>query len=454
MNNDDLLPHLLNQINRFSLPAKLKAIDLLSESEWAKEPVVVERLEKWRRILPHPTLKSAIHLYFARHALLRPEKIMNDLHNEHLGLQAAAILSLKTTPYQSQLPSFLTLASEKLRLLLDSKIEREICTGLEILGYEKNSENLEVIFSYLKHPALNVTLAAAKALAHVASPDCKEFAPQIIERLFSTRDPQVRHYYLQALEKMQDQDSIRELILATIHFRPNERALVERFILEISNQQNAPTLLELVQDRFIHERCRLLAGKLLAKRDLNLLKNHLFSLAQKEIERAYFYFYHAKTIQKQIPEYDLLILENALETGYHSVIDFVIQLLGAANSIDESEILSHTLRSKNRKLRAQAIETLQKACSTRLFTLLEPLIDERPLEQKLRYYLKKGHIPLNLTQLLDTMVYSPSLTDQIVAIGLKAKLDAPGWREVVKKKLQSNEEIFEHFAHELLETTA
>lgn len=449
LNNSKHLPRLLNYVNLMSLPGKLKAIDLLSSSSWAKEPSVIERLERWRRTMPHTSIRGSIHLYFARHSLLRPEKITHDLHSDQLAMRAAAILSLKTAPKGNLFPSYVSLASEKLRNLLDSKIEHEICTGIEILGAEETIDNIEALINYLKHPSLAIKLAAAKALRQIASEEFAAYAKSIVSFLPTQRDPKIRFHLLKALEKMRDEESIRELILATVHFRPNERSLVEDFVLDIARDMKA-ILLEIVEDRYIHERCRLLAGKILAKIDLNLLKNHLYPLVKNEIDRAYFYYYHFATVQKQLPEYDLSILENALETGYHSVIDFVIQLLGSASALEESDVLSHTLKSKNPKIRAQAIETLQKTCHSRLFSLLEPLIDDEPVQLRLRTYLKRGNSPLNLTQLLDTMVYSPSLTDQIVAIDLKAKLNSPGWQEILKKKLNGNEEIFQHFAHELL----
>jgi HEAT repeat protein len=448
--NPRVLPRLLNHIGKLSLPGKLKAIELFSESQWAKEPLVLERLERWRRIFPHPAIKSAIHFYLARHGILRPERVMHDLQSEHLGLKAAAILTLKTASNAFQFPSFYSLASEKLRSLLESKQEQEVCLALQIIGLEKNPKNLELIFSYLKHPSLSVNRAAGKALSLSAHPDYPDYSKRIIARLAYTQDSEVRLYSLQALEKLAGPEAIYPLILASTHFRPIEHKYVERIILSIEGNVT-PTLVQIVENRGIADRCRLLAGKILGKLDRKILQKRLFDIVTHEIERAYFYFYHAQTIQKQVPEHDLSILQKALLTGYHSIIDFIIQLLGVAGSLEECEILSHTLRSQNRKIRAQAVESLEKTCNARLFALLEPLIDDRHPEEKLRLYLKEGGIPLNLTQLLDAMSHSPSRTDQIISLAMKAQLKTPDWRFTLREKLESNEEIFHHFASELLE---
>lgn len=450
--NERVLPRLLNHIGKLTLPGKLTAIELLSKSKWAHEPIVLERLERWRRILPHPAIKSAIHFYLAAQGSLRPERIMHDLNNDNLGLRAAAILTLKTSPHAFQFPSFCSLASEKLRVLLESKQEQEISIGLRILGLEKDPANINSLFEYLKHPSLTVNRAAAEAISLVAHPDYKEQAHQIIARLPYTPDQQVRKFCLEALEKLANPEAVRPLILASVHFHPSERNDIERLVL---NLEEPPTsaLLQLVQSNNVHERCRLLAGKILGKFNKKALGRHLFTIVRREIERAYFYFYHAHVIQQQLPEHDLSILQNTLLTRYHSIIDFIIQMLGIAGSIEECEVLSHTLRNPNRKIQAQAIESLEKSCDAHIFSLLLPLIDKGNPEVKLRHYIKTGGVPLNLTQLLDVMANSPSTADQVISIAMKAHLKTPDWRYTLREKLEGEEEIFHHFANELLETS-
>lgn len=433
-----VLGRLLNHVNLLTLPGKLRAIELLSESFAAKEGVVVERLERWRRQLPYPAIQSAIHFYFARHGLFRPERILHDLHNENLGLRAAAILTLKTTPFSHQLPSFCSLAEEKLQELLHSKVECEVKAGVEILGFEGKGEHVETLFPYLRHSSLLVRRTAAEAIRRVAEPNWREYGVKLASRLCYTHDSKTRLSCLAAIRKFANPDAVVPLIHSSIHFRPAEKKIVEEFAIKHGNDE---TLLRLVRQSTKHERCRLLSGKALAKREPQLLRENLYAIINQEQGRAYFYFFHAHTIQKQIPQQDLSILADALLTGYHSVVDFMIQLIGAANQIDECEVLAQTLWSKNRKIRAQAVETLEKTAPPRLFHILLPLINEEATEMRVRNFLKQGGTPLSLTQLLDAMAQSPSPTDRIVSAGLKAKLNMPNWEE----QWQINkEEIFQH----------
>jgi len=437
LDNPKLLGHLLNHINLLSLQGKIRAIELLSESNAACEPVVVERLERLRRLLPYPTVRAAIHFYFARHGLFRPERVLNDLNNDDLGLRSAAILTLKTSPFGNQLPTFCQLAEEKLQELLKSPIEEELCAGLELLGLEGEGSSVEVLFPYLKHSSNMVNRAAAKAISRVAHPNWKIFGVKLASRLCYTHDRKTRLFCLQAIETYANPDSIIPLITSAIHFRPGESKIVESFALQYGKEQEL-LLLTLLRQSSKHERCRLLAGKILGKLNPKLLREQINSIVKQEIQRAYDYFFHSHTIQQQTPHQDLSLLSDALLAGYHSVIDFIIQLVGAANEIEECEVLTLSLWSSNKKIRAQAIESLEKTAPPRLFQLLLPLINEDP-EVKIRNFLRLGGTPLGLAQLLDKMSESASPTDRIVSAGLKAKLNLPNvqWEN-------NKEEFFEH----------
>jgi HEAT repeat protein len=216
--------------------------------------------------------------------------------------------------------------------------------------------------------------------------------------------------------------------------------------------RTVPALLAITKDTSMHDRCRVLAGRILGRLALPQLQANLYGIINAEIERAYFYFYHWSTIQNQYPQYSLSILEDALSTGYHSVMDFIIQLLGVAGEIEDCELLSRCLRSRNPKIRSQVVEALEKTCETHIFRILQPLVMDLPQEEKISKYLKGGRRALNLQEVLEKMMHSPAQVDQIIAATLKQRLNMTNWREDLRKQMVGNEEIFQNFAYELLET--
>lgn len=443
MENPQLLPKLLNQFERLSVRGKMRVIDLLSDSHHAKETIVIERLHQWRKTLPNPSIRSHIHFYLAKHHLMKKEMVMQDLESQHLALQGAAILSIKTS-HETLSKSFLAL--EKLKHFLESDNDEKICMALLILGMEKKKENIQDIIPYLKNRSLLVKRQAAKALFSCANEDSSEYGFLILNHATTVSDPEVRMYCLKALEKISDSSLLLTLIKAGADFRVMEKKLIESICTGFG-QSVVSDVVGIMQDEALSFRMRLLAAKILSKLSLEHLKECQNDLVKKEIERAYFYLYHAKTVNKNK---DLDILENALQTTFKATLDFIIQILAMAGASLNSEIMLHTLRSKNRKIRGAAFETLEKATEPTLFVLLKPLLDERRQEEALKTYLKKTLVPLTLSELLETLESSPSVANQIVSLTLKAKLKLPNWRESLKTRLHGEEKLFHNFAHELL----
>jgi hypothetical protein len=215
-----------------------------------------------------------------------------------------------------------------------------------------------------------------------------------------------------------------------------------------------PLLLTLTKDVALPERARILAGKILARQALAQLQANLPDILDIEIDRAYFYFYFAHTIQKQYPLYDLEMLQNALLAGYQSVIDFTIHLLGAAGSSEDPELLVRALHNRNAKIHSHAIESLERTCDARIFRLIVPLVDDLPIEEKMAACLRwQGDFPkLTLSELLDKLDDSPLLFDKIVAVRLKTKLQMPNWRKELRELMKHSDETFHQYAYELLDT--
>jgi HEAT repeat protein len=449
-----ILKKLLSYASHLALLAKIKFISLLEQSVFAKNNSVLDTLQEWIQTDYHPQLKSAVHFYLAKQGLLHPEKVISDLKSSDIQLQGAAIIALKKS--LAHLPSTTaaynrTVAAQHLKSLLDSPYEEELCMGLQILGLEGDAHDVDILLSYLRHPSLQVARAAAHSLAQPNLIDSVRQAPFILAQLPHLSDHEVRLGCLKALGQVNDSSLVYEMIEVSLHFRPSERRIMESTIYHMG-LRTVPTLLSLTKDRQWSDRGRLLAGRILGRLALPQLRAILSDIISQEIERAYFYFYHAHTIQQNYPDIDLTILKDVLLTDYHSVLDFIIQLLGVAGEVEDEELLSRSLRSRNPKVRSQVVETLEKTCEHSIFRLLHPLVADIPYEEKMRAYIKSGHKPLSLTQLLDKLGGSSAQVNQIIAATMKYHLDLPNWRGDLRQQMSRQDEIFHHFAYELLES--
>jgi hypothetical protein len=449
-----ILKRLLAYTSHLRASTKIKLIPLLEQSIFAKHILVLDTLQDWIQQDFDLQLKSAVYFYLAKQGLLHPEKVLGELKSSDIQLQGAAIIALKKS--LAYLPPTTaaynrTLAAHHLKLLLDSHHEEELCMGLQILGIDGDAHDIDILISYVKHPSLMVARTAAKSIAQAEMLDSIRQAPLIISQLNQISDNEARLACLKALEKVNDSSLVYDIILMSLHFRPNERRLTEDVIYKMG-LRTVPSLLSITRDTEVPDRCRLLAGRILGRLALPQLRANLSDIIRQEIERAYLYFYHYHTIQSLNPELDLSMLQDVLITGYHSVLDFIIQILGVAGEVEDEELLSRSLRSRNPKVRSQVVETLEKTCEPTIFRLLQPLVDDIPYEEKMRIYIKSGHKSLSLNNLLDKMSKSSAQIDQIIAATMKYHLNLPNWRESLRQQMSRQDEIFHHFAYELLES--
>lgn len=441
----DILEKMLKLASHLHDSVKIKFLDFMGQSSYAHDPLLLDMLHQWSDHETNPDIMSAIDLFLAKQGLLNHEKALKDIKSSDVALKAAGIISLMKSGHDN------VLASQELQQLLHSALEEEICLGLVILGTSSSSQNIEILLPFLSHPSTKAVRIAAASIAQIAEANSAIHGPALISQLNVISDNETRLSLLKALGKMEDISTINAIIGASIHFRPNERRLTESIIFDMG-MPAVPILLAITKDTSLHDRCRVLSGRILGRLALPQLRENLYDIINIEIERAYFYFFHYHKIQTLYPEIDLKTLEDALLTGYHSVLDFIIQLLGTAGELEDCELLSRSIRSRNPKIRSQVVEALEKTCEPKIFRVLQPLVSDLPIEEKIRAYLKEGHKPLSLTELLDRMAHSSGQVDQIIAAALCHKLNMPNWRETLKKQLSSNEEIFHHFAYELLQS--
>lgn len=450
------LPQSLSVARRFSTVSKIHFMRLVENSPFAQDARVIELVDSWTNENESPELAKWAYLYLAKRGLHHPEKAEDDLDDPDLFLRSAAILTMKKSLANQSLDYAAlnrTIAAKKLDLMLKSSRIDEISMGLDILSEENTIESIERALPFLSHEAILVKRAAARCVARLADKRLARHAPALIEELEAARDNVFRLSILDALGKIADSTTTKDILLASVHFRPNERRKTEEILVQMG-LKIVPLLLTLTKDIALPERARLLSGKILGRLALPQLQANLIDILDIEIERAYFYFYFGHTIQNQYPLYDLEMLQSALLSGYQSVIDFIIHLLGAAGSLEDPELLVRALHSRNEKVHSHAVESLEKTCDLRIFKLIAPLVDDLPLEEKMAACLRwQGDYPkLTLSELLGKLEQSPTLFDKIVAVRLKAKLQMPNWRGQLREQMKHSDETFHQFAYELLES--
>jgi len=303
----------------------------------------------------------------------------------------------------------------------------------------------------LDHSEQIIKQQAATSIAHLCPAKNSKHTATLLFHLKGMRHKETRNSLLKALKGCMTADQIKSLIQIAAYLPINEKEQAEEIILQLRDEASS-SLVSLLKEPQNHPPIRLLAAKILSKYDLNLFKRTLTLTLPYDIDRTYHYFYHAHTIQEQLPEHNLELLGEALLASFSTTLNFVIHLLALSAEMQECEILANSLQSKNKKQRACAYETIEKSTDSRFFALLKPLLAENSsISSKLSAYLRRGGIPLHLTQLLDSLEHSSSHSNQIIALTLKARLKAPNWKKSIQTYLDREDHSLKKFATELLE---
>lgn len=440
-----ILQKLLKIVESLNPTLKAQCIQKITCSAFASDDLVKEQMQSWMKDTQNSHLKSLLYFYLAKQELLPLDQASQWVESENLTLKAASLISLKKAAIDD------AMISNKIAHLLQSQLEEEICMGITILSLEATAQNVELLLPFIKHSSIKVARNAASAISQIVDQRSAMHTSYFLEELARTSDSELRQSFIQILGKIGNASHASEMILCSLHFRPNERRLTESVIASYG-LDTVPILLAIAKDISRHDRCRVLAGRILGRLDLAKLRQHLYEIVSTEIERAYFYFYHHHSIQADYPELDLTMLKDALLSGFYSVQDFIIQLLGVAGESEDCELLSRSLRSPNPKIRSHVLETLEKDCEPHIFRLLLPLIADLPHSEKRLAYLRGGREHLSLADLLEKMSQSSIPVDQIMAATLRYRLNMPNWRETLKLHIDTNKKPFHQFAYELLET--
>ncbi|ANH79035.1 MFS transporter [Candidatus Chlamydia sanziniae] len=414
-----ILPSLLAHMNKLSLPNKLKTLDMLKLSLWAKDFLTLELLKRWTNTFPHPAIATAIHLYFAEHNLLQITNIAEDLYDAAGDRLFAAILTVRR---QETSGSYRDLADSRLQELLQSQTPQAIATALSILRLEKNPDNFPILLDFLDFSNNDILILTCKALYTSVRVTHKPYCRKLLLALkHASHNNEASQYLLKTISIAFDTSLVKQLLITIFQLKSSSRKFAE-IMIENLPKEVAPAFLQVLIDDTIHNRCRILAAKALCKIDNWLLKKHAYKLVKFKASKALFYSYHKHYIQKCYPSYNLSLLINTLNSNYYAEVNFILTLLGILGSVEDSDILIRALIGKNQKIKAQALESLEKNCDGRLFSLLEPFVNQPCPCYSEKYYFKCGVIPLTLKELLNMMENSPSCLNKLTAQQLKQEL--------------------------------
>lgn len=352
----------------------------------------------------------------ARYNMLSKQEIQTLSENPNIAEQTAAAIAR----WGSWEPSDSLRSMQKARDLIAGS-ENEKAAAIQIVESSGLAQYAHYLAEFLQHESLAVREQAMRSISRMADSSSERLVPAITECVCSGEGT-LRKLGFDALERIADPACIRPLIEMSSEFSPAEKKRVEEIILK-TGLRCVPLLISTLRDPGTP-----FTNKSVVCQTLGILSFPQFEAVADEIideaiENAYRYInahWHVSQSAMSIPSIAFLAI--VYQDLQSSIIDFVLQTLTIAGRLPEFEMLAVSLRSRNPKERANAIETIEQGCSRKTFKMLLPLLDSRPLNDTIAFYRRNyDHKPLTLSEIL-----LESCTSRI-AIEQSAALQA-AWR--------------------------
>ncbi|HRW58349.1 MAG TPA: hypothetical protein P5048_01880, partial [Chlamydiales bacterium] len=444
-------PHLIEHIhylNNLSIQGKIQTIKMLKGTYVANSRKIIALITNWYKLGgPYLLKKEALLFIFSHSSNYCPIEFLK-LSPDPFIKQCLSLLLLKKATEKSSNPFIQKLLLQKQNYLKIENIHHSQAFDiwLETILYNPEESALKQILPLLQNPSTLIQKKVSFSLSKVNNYDLSLYIGHFLSALRCSQDSVVRTNLLTILQKVNLNNFITSLVESTLYFQSSEKRIVEN-IIQANHQIAIPALIEIIADPYKSYRMRIYATQLIKNLGNEKLKKMLPKIIDHEIHRSEFYFFHAKTIKRNLPIYDLKLLENSLESSYNAAIHFIIRLILTTAKYRNPSSIIHALYEKNAKAHAQAIETIEKHCPKSLFKRIYLLIDDTKVDEKLdEITLPK----LSLEELLNVLGNSTCEIDRIISSKLKAKFAIPNWKESVKESLFRIQTPYKNYIEELL----
>lgn len=432
---------------------KMRAIRHLLKSPYKDHAKVLEIIAALAKTVSGQD-QALLYAHLADKGLLDLSFAKALLQKKSLSLKKIGVLALHRATYPTIAAALRDkeMAYTQVKKWERSQKKEEILAAIESKEKIFSPSDIDFLTFYLKDVDEKIVHATIMALAPRIDKTMSYLKTQLIHIMQEAKNSDLRLKVISCLQKILDTQSLELFLSATIHLRPKEkrRAIM---LLRSLGKATLPTLLQIVQKRSVDLRARLLAAKGLQQIALPLLQRHLEKIVIQELSYAFFYFYFSKTVKIRSSFLDETTARSFFEASFRHVIDFIIEILAIAGQIEEPELLVFGLRSKIEKTHSHAVESLEKSCPRKIFSLLEPLIDNRPVGEKIKQCLRYSpHLQkMGNKQMLKTLASSTMVMDQISFATIAKACNLPQWKRQVLAQLKHADTLYHHFALEILQ---
>lgn len=260
--------------------------------------------------------------------------------------------------------------------------------GIRALGQMRQGRYAHFLVQFLHQGNSVARYEALSAIRSLVDRESGHLVPEILEIVRDGSGRQ-RDVAIDVLGKIKDSGCIRPLLSLDRGLTPFERRKVEKLILDIG-LGSVPTIVAILGDPGFDYQARSIAARTLGKLAFPQFEALLPRLIRTELERAYRYLYFHYILRHRIEHSSGIdVLSLFYRDAQQSIVEFVLEILTIGGRLPDFEMISSSLRSTSPRVRANAIESVEQACSRDVFNLLLPLVARADLEEAATVYMRR-----------------------------------------------------------------
>ncbi|MCB1304057.1 MAG: hypothetical protein KDK37_07255, partial [Leptospiraceae bacterium] len=355
--------------------------EILSELLEGEDSFVVQRVIQWaekeQESFPVSVLRE-----LGSHGLIPSRKAMPLLVSDLPQEREAAVVALWNS--RDLQDNFMAL--DELRSLLDGS-EEEKASAIAAFGFTRKESYAHSLVGYLDDPSPVMRSRALESIRMLVGPASSRLIPTILRAMeHATEEDRFRG--IDILERIQDAESLFPLFRMADDFNPRQRRRVEIFARSLG-LKSVPAIVAVLGNENLPYRSRSLAARTLAHLSFAQLESMVPSIVENEIQSSYLYLDRALLLRDSDSASPALRLLGQFYQDMQQVtLEFVLEILALAGRIPDYEQIAAALRSGNPRGKGDSIETLEQSVHRSVFRMLLPLVDSRPLEEKIAFYHK------------------------------------------------------------------
>ncbi len=268
--------------------------------------------------------------------------------------------------------------------------EQEQQAGIRALGQMQQGRYAHFLVRFLHEESTDARYEALSAIRNLVGRDSSHLVPEILD-VVSQGSARERDAGIDVLGKIRDSSCIRPLLSLEQGLTPFERRKVEKLILDIG-LGSVPTIADILTDPRFEYQARSIAARSLGKLAFPQFETLLPDLIRTELERAYRYLYFHAVLRPKVGQTSGIdVLSLFYRDVQQSIVEFVLEILTIGGRLPDFEMISSSLRSTSPRVRANAIESVEQACSREVFKLLLPLVARTDLDEAVAVYRRRFH---------------------------------------------------------------